>query len=472
MVVPELKGERQKYSAYCRDHLQEFGYELCDEASQLIRGWVGRVFLVLILITSVATYRYAIQTNNPDAPLTLFAYALPVIIVGLFPLVINFYSGIEKFSPVIVDTVSITSLLSFAFICYLLFTNVDTQVGREVLSNRLAGQVNFILLIVIALSYHATYQFTIVRNLLLTVFFSALIFAVDKEFFAASVLQLLQGFLLGSVVSWIFYDGVRARFYSRSTDASTRQHLVKQLSKLVYSHQLEMIKNGEELEATMPLKEGKAIVSVFDVQRSAEIKHEKTQEFFLKVFESFLEICMRGYEHNPLRSRAFRLKETGDGFISTVGYPFLPTEARSLADSAVSTALTMLDAFNKEVEKFNYLRPIKAAIGLAYNSIQGTFQSAGIRSYDLNGEAIVQAAKYEELRKRPELWDLFSKHAAKMGIEYFHLLIVQEVVYNSLSSSYKDLFVEIDLTDPRVFTGEEDMCYDTEARYVYFYITE
>jgi hypothetical protein len=166
------------------------------------------------------------------------------------------------------------------------------------------------------------------------------------------------------------------------------------------------------------------------------------------------------------------LKETGDGFISTVGYPFLPTEARSLADSAVSTALTMLDAFNKEVEKFNYLRPIKAAIGLAYNSIQGTFQSAGIRSYDLYGEAIIQAAKYEGLRKRPELWDLFSKHAAKMGIEYFHLLIVQEVVYNSLSSSYKDLFVEIDLTDPRVFTGEEDMCYDTEARYVYFYITE
>ena len=84
---------------------------------------------------------------------------------------------------------------------------------------------------------------------------------------------------------------------------------------------------------------------------------------------------MRGYEHNPLRSRAFRLKETGDGYISTVGYPFMPTEARSLADSAVSTALTMLDAFNKEVEKFNYSRPIKASIGLAYNSIQGNNSS-------------------------------------------------------------------------------------------------
>ena len=106
---------------------------------------------------------------------------------------------------------------------------------------------------------------------------------------------------------------------------------------------------------------------------------------------------MRGYEHNPLRSRAFRLKETGEGYISTVGYPFLPIEARSLAHSAVSSSLTMLDAFNKGVEKFSYSRPIKASIGLAYISIQGTFQSAGIRSYDLYGEAIIQAAKYEAL---------------------------------------------------------------------------
>ena len=468
----DITSERRKYSAYCRDHLKEFGFELCDEASQLIRGWVGRVFLLLVLVTTVATYRYAVQTNNPIASLTLFAYLLPVMIVVFFPVAISFYSAIEKYSPVIVDTVSVTSLLSFEFLGYVLFDNVDTQVQREVLSNRLAGQVNFMLLIVIALSYHATYQITIIRNLLLTLAFSALIYWVDEALFALSILQLFQGFLLGSVVSWIFYDGVRARFYSRSTDASTRQHLYNQLSKLVYSHQLEMIKHGEELEATMPLKEGKAIVSVFDVQRSTEIKHEKTQEFFMNVFESFLVICMRGYEHNPLRSRAFRLKETGDGYISTVGYPFLPTEARSLADSAVSTALTMLDAFNKEVEKFNYSRPIKASIGLAYNSIQGTFQSAGIRSYDLYGEAIIQAAKYEELRKIPELWDLFSEHAAKLGLAYFHLLIVQEVVYNSLSPSYRDLFIEVDLSDPRLFTGDEEMRYDPEARYIYFYITD
>ena len=91
----DITSERRKYSAYCRDHLKEFGFELCDEASQLIRGWVGRVFLLLVLVTTVATYRYAVQTNNPIASLTLFAYLLPVMIVVFFPVAISFYSAIE-----------------------------------------------------------------------------------------------------------------------------------------------------------------------------------------------------------------------------------------------------------------------------------------------------------------------------------------------------------------------------------------
>jgi len=45
-------------------------------------------------------------------------------------------------------------------------------------------------------------------------------------------------------------------------------------------------------------------------------------------------------------------------------------------------------------------------------------------------------------------------------------------VYNSLSPSYRDLFVEVDLSDPRVFTGDEEMRYDPEARYIYFYVTD
>lgn len=144
-------------------------------------------------------------------------------------------------------------------------------------------------------------------------------------------------------------------------------------------------------------------------------------------------------------------------------------DSRSLADSAVATALSMFDAFNKEVERFNYSRPIKGAMGLAYNSVQGTFQSGGIRSYDLFGEALIQASKYEELRKQPQLWKIFSNHAAERGFTDFNILIVQEVVYNSLSPAYRELFTEIDLTD-KALIGDFQMMYDNDARYIYFHL--
>lgn len=321
-----------------------------------------------------------------------------------------------------------------------------------------------------AFSFHKNYFVTILRNLFFAFLAGGLLFIINRQFFILNRLPLVEGYFFGTLLNWVFYEGVRTRFYLKSTDADTRQHLYNQLSKLVYPHQLERIKLGDELENTMPLKEGKAIVNVFDVQRSSEIRHERTQDFFMSIFQSFLQICMKGYEHNPLRSRAFRLKETGDGFISAVGYPFLPIDSRSLADSAVSTALTMFEAFNKEVEKFNYSRPIKAAMGLAYNSVQGTFQSGGIRSYDLFGDALIQAAKYEELRKQPVLWDIFSQHAREKGLEEFNILIVQEFVYNSLSPSYRDLFTEIDLKDERLTRRDFHMMYDNEARYIYFHV--
>jgi class 3 adenylate cyclase len=248
--------------------------------------------------------------------------------------------------------------------------------------------------------------------------------------------------------------------------------LHKQLSKLVYSHQLERIKLGDELENTMPLKEGKAICNVFDVQKSGEIRHEKTQDFFLAVFQSFMQICMKGYEHNPLRSRAFRLKETGDGFISTIGYPFLPIESHSLADSAVSTALEMFAAFNEQVKQFDYSRPIKGAMGLAYNSVQGTFQSSGIRSYDLFGDALNQAAKYEELRKHPLVKQRIVDHAKELGLKDYHIMIAQEVIYNSLSSNFRDLFVEVDLRSKEFEEQNFQMISDNDAQYFYFHILD
>ncbi|MDP2379423.1 MAG: hypothetical protein Q8M35_02850, partial [Pseudohongiella sp.] len=202
-------------------------------------------------------------------------------------------------------------------------------------------------------------------------------------------------------------------------------------------------------------------------QGSSNIKHEKTQAFFLEIFRAFSQICMMGYEHNPLKSRAFRLKETGDGFISAIGYPFLTDRVDALADHAVETALLMFRAFNSEVDRFGYSSPIKAAMGLAYNSVQGTFQSSGIRAYDLFGDALIQAYRYEELRKTPVISNIIKEHAPTMGLKHYNILIVQEVIYNSLCERYKQLFRAIDLKEIDFHIPQ-----DPDAHFVFYHVLE
>ena len=422
-----------------------------------------------MFIASAITFYYQDSIGNENAALSLLTYLPAILVVVLYPVVSFVFSTIQRYSPVVIDALCISGMLGFCLVIWVIFEGVSSQELLDDNLRYLQGQVAFVLALGTAFSFHSSYLVTLIRNSAFTLLVSIALFSVSREFFFLNGVSILEGAFLGLIINWVFLDGMRARFYLKSTDADTRQHLYNQLSKLVYPHQLERIKLGDELENTMPLKEGKAIINVFDVQRSSDIRHERTAEFFMNLFQAFLQICMKGYEHNPLRSQAFRLKETGDGFISSVGYPFLPVDSRSLADSAVATALSMFDAFNKEVERFNYSRPIKGAMGLAYNSVQGTFQSGGIRSYDLFGEALIQASKYEELRKQPQLWKIFSNHAAERGFTDFNILIVQEVVYNSLSPAYRELFTEIDLTD-KALIGDFQMMYDNDARYIYFHL--
>lgn len=458
------------YSVYCKEHLAEFKDQLRADANEALVSWTGRIAVILLIISSFVTFFDAIERENPYAYLMLITYSVPIAVIVIYPLFTLLISSIEKYSNVIMDLVCFTGLLGFCFTLRLIFLGTDSLQDLEETSLLLQAQIAFVLVLATAFSYHATYWVTLARNTVFALIASFVIYAINPPFFISNRLPIVEGFLLGILLSWSFYESTRTRFYLKSTDADARQHLYNQLSKLVYPHQLERIKLGDELENTMPLKEGKAIVNVFDVQRSSEIRHERTQEFFMGVFQAFLQICMKGYEHTPLRSRAFRLKETGDGFISSVGYPFLPIDSRSLADSAVSTALSMFEAFNKEVEKFNYSRPIKGAMGLAYNSVQGTFQSGGIRSYDLFGDALIQASKYEELRKQPVIWNLFKEHALQRGLQNFNVLIIQEVVYNSLSPAYRDLFTELDLDSERFAGHNFQLMYDSDARYIYFHI--
>ena len=454
-----------KYSLYCKEHVEEFRNELRDEASRALTSWPGKSAGVLLIISSILTYLNLSANGNEFAFNTLFTYAPPILLIFIFPISSLLVSSINKYSRTVLDLICLTTIFGFFATLKYVFQPDYSAEEQSLLFLALSGQINFSLLMVTAFSYHSDFKVTFLRNILFTIIFTLLISTVSSQYLASNVVQIVQGFMAGSIFSWLFFTRIQTRFYYKSIDADTRQHLYKQLSKLVYPHQLEMIKSGDQLEETMPVEKGRAIINVFDVQNSSEIKHNKTKSFFLNVFRAFSQICMMGYQHNPLRSRAFRLKETGDGFISAIGYPFLSDDPNSLADHAISTALIMFKAFNEEVERFNYPEPIKGAMGLAFNSVQGTFQSSGIKSYDLFGDALIQAYRYEEIRKHPSIAKIIHNKAASKGLQYYNILIIQEVIYNSLKPEYKAMFDSIDL-----HKGGFTIRQDISAQCVYFHV--
>lgn len=453
-----------KYSAYCREHVKEFRDELRDEASRALSSWPGKSAGIMLIVSSIMTYLSLSGSNNPYAVNTLFTYAVPILLIFLFPIATLLVSSLDKYSRSVLDLICLTSVFGFCMTLKYVFEPDMPFERQNGIFLALSGQINFTLLMTTAFSYHTSFKVTLVRNVFITLTCTALILMINPLYLATNAVQVVQGFIAGVIFSWLFIARVQTRFYYKSIDADTRQHLYKQLSKLVYPHQLKMIKSGDQLEDTMPVEKGRAIINVFDVQRSSEIKHERTKFFFLDVFRSFSDICMRGYQHNPLKSRAFRLKETGDGFISAIGYPFLADDPHSLADHALETALIMFEEFNREVQRFGYGMPVKGAMGLAFNSVQGTFQSSDIKSYDLFGEALIQAYRYEEMRKHPAVGRIILEHALAQGLTAYNILIVQEVIYNSLKPQYKALFTAIDLHEIGYVIRV-----DVNARFIYFH---
>ena len=83
------------------------------------------------------------------------------------------------------------------------------------------------------------------------------------------------------------------------------------------------------------------------------------------------------------------------------------------------------------------------------------------------GEALIQAYRYEEIRKHPSIAKIIKEAAARQGLQNFNILIIQEVIYNSLKPDYKALFKAIDLQKGG-FTIRQDIT----AQCVYFHTLE
>lgn len=236
-------------------------------------------------------------------------------------------------------------------------------------------------------------------------------------------------------------------------EQKAKAHSYDQLTKVFYPHQLAMIKSGYQLEQTMPTHAGEACVISFDIISSSTIQHENAKDFFHRVFRRCNEIMMEGYDGRELRAGAYRIKELGDGFLCSVGYPFHSTHT-SVAQGAYELALKFHQAFQEEVRHFNYSEPIHCGIGIAMDGIAGFYPETGAREYDLYGRAIILATRYEGMRK------VLLKNGPAQSI-----LTLQERVHHHLDPAAQDDFDIFDLKAHREIVRD-----DPEAQRVYYAI--
>ena len=239
--------------------------------------------------------------------------------------------------------------------------------------------------------------------------------------------------------------------WALQSEQQKKLHSYEQLEKVFYPHQLDMIKNGQALESTMPTNPSEACVICFDIVGSSRIRHERSKEFMRRVLLRCNQAMMESYDARDMRANAYRIKEMGDGFLCSVGYPFASATGNPTRD-AVDLAMVFYGIFLEEVEKLGYGNSLHCGIGIARGSIEGFYPESGTKEYDLYGRAIVLANRYEAMRK-----------TILQDSPPGSLLILQERVHGSLPLDMRARFQAYDLQ--KHSTKVRD---DENATYLYY----
>ncbi len=140
---------------------------------------------------------------------------------------------------------------------------------------------------------------------------------------------------------------------------------------------MQQIRSGIELENTMPTTSGRACVISFDIIGSSKIKHIRDKEFFRNVFTRCNAIMSEGYDGKNLKANAYRVKEMGDGFLCSVGYPFQSMTVNP-TNEAIDLAKRFAQVLSEEAAILHSKTPIAC----------GTTTGVGMGSSGSTGAAI------------------------------------------------------------------------------------
>lgn len=264
----------------------------------------------------------------------------------------------------------------------------------------------------------------------------------------------LYGFAL-EICFFSFAIGQKVRLAEQQALRES-EHAFNQLKKVFYSHQIAQIKSGVELEKTMPTGKGKAVVINFDIIESSKIRQPSAKSFIENSIKACVSLISENYDPEHLKANGYRIKEVGDGFLCSVGFPFKVPGNMTSAECAVSLAFRFMRVFQMHVDLLQNHSSVYCSIGIAADWLEGYFPQVGTREYDVHGRAVILATRYESLRRQ-----LFPQ-----GVPG-HILTIQEKVFEGLPAVMQQDFVEVDLHDAHLVVRD-----DLGARKLYYRVVD
>lgn len=239
---------------------------------------------------------------------------------------------------------------------------------------------------------------------------------------------------------------------------ASKAHSYSQLEKIIYPHQIELIKSGSSLEQTMPTGQAEACVIAFDTISSSKIDRKKARAFLNDAFALCYRDMLAGYNQKTMQASAYRLKEVGDGFLCSVGFPFQTPNGENPADLALKLAMQFSKNFHTEAVRHGFIKPPLASIAIAFGEVEAYYPSAGVVEYNMFGRGIILADRYEKLRKG----------ALRQLVLTGNLLVIDARIFSMLSPDFQVLFqrFDVDSVQQTIRDDEQAHCfYFTELRH-------
>ncbi|NRA63236.1 MAG: hypothetical protein HRU19_02065 [Pseudobacteriovorax sp.] len=354
-------------------------------------------------------------------------------------------------------------ILSIICLALFLLTVIDLNPsGSPILLTMVASVLGILSCIYLAVMKRSrTAIFYLIAWVPLVLCLAIYFYSVHSSDHGFSIYWLYSG---AAIEAMILSLGIGNRFHAikiaRIREFEEKVHAHRQLLKMTFPHTVTKINEGQNIEHTMPIgRQSSVPVISFDIVGSTKISHPD----YFRVSEELLSKCyltmMEGYQENPLKANAYRIRDTGDGFLCSIGFPFAPPQDQVPEVLAVELSIRFCQIFAKKMATLNYSSPIRCAIGIASGDILGFFPRDGIIQYDLRGNAIVLATRYEAMRNK--VYDRYPQHSDKS------IIFVQENVFSALPKTMQRLFHKWDAT----LVGCE-VRDDPEAKAAYFMTLE